>query len=194
MYLPFHCKGYKYPVIAKSYMENQDVAQLKQLYDPAWLTSGVSYRPLRPRYLCFLKEKGFEVRPVKSVCCASVYPSVPLSERQRPARIKADKSPPVKGDDVPYVFIAYTTDHFNCTPPAGSKKSPDLVTLTTLAVKVTEHLRKSALKSGKRAPEAFWLAHQCTPHNRYANDEGIEIPIAPEDKALIQKLKNEDVS
>lgn len=164
-YLPFHYKGYKYPLLAKNHMENRDVAALERLYDPRWLSSGVSYRPLRPRYLCFLRTNGFgfDVRPVR-----------------------ADQ-------DVSYVFIAYTTEHFNCAPGRGNVASADLKTLSALALMVTRQCKKKAEERKERAPDAFWLAHLCTPHDRFADDDGNETMIDQTNEHLVQKLKNEDV-
>lgn len=153
-------------MLAKNYKENRDVAALERLYDPGWLSSGVSYRPLRPRYLCFLQPDGvgFELRPVKA------------------------------GEDVSYVFIAYTTEHFDCAPLRGNKASSDLKTLTALALMATRQYKKAAEDRKERAPDAFWLAHLCTPHNRFADDHGKETVIDRKNAYLAQKLRNEDVS
>lgn len=94
-------------------------------------------------------------------------------------------------DNTPYVFIAYTTAQFHI-----SSRPRDLTILLGLAFTAT-HIYRDSIKDPHQKPGAFWIAHSCTPHDKYVDSNGVERIIdmkTPEGKLEQELLVNSDVN
>ncbi|EFR05216.1 hypothetical protein MGYG_08230 [Nannizzia gypsea CBS 118893] len=145
-------KGFRYPRLARNFLENKPSTARERQYDPSWAPfyhereyqnplrsrSHAVYRSFRPRMLAYLTEesKGYETRFVKH-----------------------DENCP------PYVFIAYTAEHFD----SEDKKAKNL--LTALAREATVQYRDTIMEPSRK-PKAFWLAQMCMPINCYVDHNG----------------------
>lgn len=163
-YLKVMYKGVLYPRLAGNPMENRQPVAQRLVYPRPWASdSNQLYRTLRPRMLCYVSKEDAEMK-------------------------KVDFVPP---DDItPYVFIAYTTKHFDVT-----NKDEDMESLFAYAQAATLRYAESVLDPNRK-PGAFWLSHCCTPEDRYVDSNGKVQTIEGDDeeaRLLRERLRNEDI-
>ncbi|KAJ4025850.1 hypothetical protein NW761_014303 [Fusarium oxysporum] len=175
MYVPLLYGGYRYPRLARHYSENRRELAVRREYDPSWASSTIgTYRTLRPRRLCHLI---FEQQVDQEGNCQEAVVGYNL-------RFLAPD------DNTPYVFVAYTTAQFNIREGTN-----DYEMLMALALTATEEYIKSIQGAHHHKPRAIWMAHSCTPIDKYLADDGTECWIdanTPQGKVLQEKLMNDD--
>ncbi|RKK87872.1 hypothetical protein BFJ68_g17001 [Fusarium oxysporum] len=174
MYVPLLYGGYRYPRLARHYSENRRELAVRREYDPSWASSTIgTYRTFRPRRLCHLI---FEQQVDEEGNCQEAVVGYNL-------RFLAPD------DNTPYVFVAYTTAQFNI-----HEGTNDYEMLMALALTATGEYIKS-IQGAHHAPRAIWMAHSCTPIDKYLADDGTECWIdasTPQGRVLQEKLMNDD--
>ncbi|KAM5451274.1 hypothetical protein MaudCBS49596_003980 [Microsporum audouinii] len=144
--------GFRYPRLARNFLENKPSIARERRYDPSWTLfehewqydapwgsryQG-SYRALRPRMLCYL------VDDLGTPDCRF---------------IEHDEDCP------PYVFIAYTAEHFKIGDEEAEKALYMLARSATL-----QYI--DSIAEADRKLKAFWIAHMCMPNHCYLDSNG----------------------
>ncbi|KAH7120254.1 hypothetical protein B0J13DRAFT_567684 [Dactylonectria estremocensis] len=174
MYLPLLYGGYRYPRLARNYRENRPELAVQRKYDPSWASFTVgTYRTFRPRRLCHL---NFEEQIDEEGNRQQVVVGYDL--RFMPPE-----------DNTPYVVVAYTTAQFEIR-----EGTDDYGMLMALALTATGEYINS-IPDAHHKPRAIWMAHSCTPIDRYLDDDGTERWIdanTPEGRIHQEKVMNDD--
>ncbi|KAI0166765.1 hypothetical protein GGR52DRAFT_555444 [Hypoxylon sp. FL1284] len=145
-YLPFRYNDRRYPRIARNPLENKADIRERQARYYGLVTNEVgTYRAIRPRYLCYLKDGWFKNEG------GDWYELKPVA----------------LDDHTPYMFISYSKTQF--FPDRGVDIEKDNTNMGLLMAYVWDTLSK--IRSGStHNPRAFWIDSLCQgtgPHNKH---------------------------